>query len=378
LDSATLNLLPKNVIEAQSSFYNLFGSTPRKIFYARSRKTTELYLNTKESLSKKFGKKSENYAFTPNVDYSWNQILRSLCDYNDDNGTKLNVISSHFEHNSLLSPLQQLHKRGLLKLRLISEFELNDSFESVITENSLIALNHISPILGKYRDLTKLSELTKSRGSLLAVDYSRSAGQSPIDLDICDIAIIDPSTDHLSPQGLAISYLTNELIQKLENPFPGSGSIKYVTSETIEQLNSIEKFEVGNVNMSGVNGMFSSLEYMSQIVSQTYSDRQKIQSYLRKRLSELEYVSIISYDDFLGKENGNVLSCILDGFSAHDTVLMLEEIGNVEVRSGRLCSHTGLDFLKLDDVIQISTHVYNDTNDIDRLISALEEISKVF
>ncbi|MFV2014219.1 MAG: hypothetical protein ACC656_02225, partial [Candidatus Heimdallarchaeota archaeon] len=81
LDSATVNLLHKNTINAMTKFDNNVGSTPRKVLYGRSRKATEIYLDAKDKIVAKFGKKSHNYAFTPSLDYSWNQIIRSIVDF---------------------------------------------------------------------------------------------------------------------------------------------------------------------------------------------------------------------------------------------------------------------------------------------------------
>ncbi|MHA2031223.1 MAG: hypothetical protein ACW99Q_17725 [Candidatus Kariarchaeaceae archaeon] len=81
LDSATLNLLPRKSIESMTSFDMNLGSTPRKVLYGRSRKTTEIYLDAKEKIVTKFGSNTHNFAFTPSLDYCWNQIIRSIIDF---------------------------------------------------------------------------------------------------------------------------------------------------------------------------------------------------------------------------------------------------------------------------------------------------------
>ncbi|MCE7735596.1 MAG: aminotransferase class V-fold PLP-dependent enzyme [Candidatus Heimdallarchaeota archaeon] len=378
LDSATINLLSKKTIDAMSTFDMTLGSTPRKVLYERSRKTTEIYLDVKEKLVAKFGTKSHNYAFTPSLDYSWNQIFRSIIDLHDTRKTKLKVITTYFEHNSLLVPLQYLSTIGKINLQILSDFQISDSLTDLIDSNTVIALNHISPILGKYRDLQKVSDLVKSHGALLIVDYSRSAGQTIIDITQSDIAIIDPSTDLLSPQGVSIIYMNDEVISSYQNALPGSGSIKYVSSKSVEQLGTIERFEVGNVNMRALNGLKQSLTDLKSIESQINNEREKLQTYLRNKIDELEFVKIVKHNDDLGTQDGNIITLSMSKSPIHDTVLLLEEIGKVEVRSGRLCAHMGLEFLNLDDVIQISTHIYNDKSDVDRLIDALQEVNNIF
>lgn len=377
-DSATINLLNKKTIDAMSNFDRTLGSTPRKVLYERSRKSTEIYLDVKEKLVTKFGAKTHNYAFTPSLDYSWNQLLRSIIDFHEINKTKLKVITTYFEHNSLLVPLQYLSTIGKIDLHIVSTLHITDSLAEIVDNNTIITLNHISPILGQYRDLRKVSEFVKSKGGSLIVDYSRSAAQTNFDITLSDIAIIDPSMDLLAPQGASIIYMNNEMLSNYQNALPGSGSIKIVSSKGVEQLTTIERFEVGNVNMRALSGLNQSLEDMKSVETQLNSEREKLQMYLRNRFEDLEFVKLVKHDDGLGTQNGNIITISMGDNPIHDTVLLLEEIGKVEVRSGRLCAHMGLEYFNFDDVIQISTHIYNDNSDVDRLINTLKEVRNIF
>ncbi|MHA2099958.1 MAG: aminotransferase class V-fold PLP-dependent enzyme, partial [Candidatus Kariarchaeaceae archaeon] len=331
LDSATLNLLPRKSIESMTSFDMNLGSTPRKVLYGRSRKTTEIYLDAKEKIVTKFGSNTHNFAFTPSLDYCWNQIIRSIIDFHDIRNTKIKVITTYFEHNSLLAPLQYLSTTGKIELLLFSEFEKNGSMVEQIDTNTIVALNHISPILGKYRDIRSISAIVRSQGGLLIIDYSRSAGQTEIDIAISDIAIIDPSMDLLSPQGATILYMNDKVLSKFQNALLGSGSIKYVSSKQIEQLSTIDRFETGNVNMRAISGLHQSLTDIIPISQSLINAREKLHTYIRKIIDDEEIVNCVNYDDGLGATNGNILTISMENMPIHDTVLMLEEIGKIEV-----------------------------------------------
>ena len=302
-----------------------------------------------------------------------------MIDYYNENGNRLKIVASIYDHHSLLAPLQYLESMGKIDVNLITEFNLEDNLLDLINQNTIVAINHVSPILGKYRDIQSLAKTVHSQGGYLAVDFSRSSAQFDVDLKNTDISIIDCSQDLLAPQGIGILFLQNELITSLKNAFPGSGGIKSVSKFEINQLNSIEKFEVGNVNMGGVSALNESMSYLDKIgQANIISQRESLRNYIDKGFEEIEFLNPIDFDDKISQSSSNIFTFTIENTTAHDVILLLEEIGKIEVRSGRLCAHPGLDDLNQEDVIQISTHIYNSLEDIDRLFDTIKEIKTIF
>ena len=127
LDSATLNLQPKTAIDAQSDYIRDVGTTVRMGLHKRSRKSESAYLKSKDTISIFLGGSAENYAWIPNADYGWNLILNL---YREKwVGRKLKVITSIFEHHSLLAPLVHLQNVGAVEiqfLRTADEYNLEN------------------------------------------------------------------------------------------------------------------------------------------------------------------------------------------------------------------------------------------------------------
>lgn len=378
LDSATINLQPQSVIDAQTWYNANLGSTLRKSLYKRSRKSTEIYLDTKERLALQYGGLAESYVFFPNLDYTWNVVIMSIIQYHKR--LKLEpptFLTSIFEEHSLLAPLIQFAKSELISLRFIEKEDSKNFYENLeeIAQNGeYIAISHLSPLNGTYRKLDEISKLAKEYECKLFVDLSRSAGQNPIRIPQCDIdvAIIDPSLDLLGPQGICVAYLSDYFFN-IESPLSGTNSVKEVKVDDVMQLSSYERFEIGNLNLPALNGLKVTFDYYKQLTSNwVAAQRESLQNHLRELLADIETITPIAPNsDF--ELPGSVISVRMKGVSSHDIILLLEEAFSIELRSGTLCSHPGLKYLLLDDVLTISTHVYNSIDEIDTLFESLEQ-----
>jgi selenocysteine lyase/cysteine desulfurase len=62
-----------------------------------------------------------------------------------------------------------------------------------------------------------------------------------------------------------------------------------------------------------------------------------------------------------------------DGMNCHEVALFLDD-QNITVRSGLVCAHPLVKPLSEEGLIQVSLHVYNSTQDIDRLADSLQTI----
>ena len=131
--------------------------------------------------------------------------------------------------------------------------------------------------------------------------------------------------------------------------------------------------------MGGISALKESMGYLDKIGQPVItSHREQLLNHLNKGFDDLEFLNPINVDDKISLSSSNIISFTMENTIPHDVVLLLEEIGKVEVRSGRLCAHPGLDELNHEDVIQISTHIYNTLEDIDLLLQTITEIKSIF
>ncbi|MDH5401839.1 MAG: aminotransferase class V-fold PLP-dependent enzyme, partial [Candidatus Heimdallarchaeota archaeon] len=366
----------------QSSFSTKINNTVRTGLYKSARQATEKYIEAKEIYSKYLGGVPENYAWIPNADYGWNIFLNSLLLKEE----KPNIVTSVFEHHSMLAPLIHLKKLGKINLTLTGiedEFNLTEHLRQMQNKSTFV-FGHVSPLLGLYRDIAGISEVAREKSGVIAIDYSRSIIQSNINLnnhDI-DIGIMDGSIDLLGPQGSGLLFVSEDYLTNMYNPFPGSGGVRFVTESDYGQMRNIERFETGTPNIAGMIGLARSLKYIAKLGNDAIAlHRIELMKYFLDRLQEIERHTLVDplLDYRMGNPNRSSIACFnIVGIGSHDVSMLLDEIANVQVRSGMICTHAGMLSLDLEGTVQVSTHIYNTIEDIDKLIEGLSQIQNMF
>jgi len=382
LDSATMGLQPSISITKQMEFIRDHPYTVRKALHKRARISEQSYYECKADFASFLNVSDDEIAYLPNVDIGTNMMLHSLLAKADE---QPHVVSSVYEHHSFLVPLLHLKNQGKITLSLLETEQepcVVEYLDAKIDEDDIVCFGHTTQVLGLYRNLEEIASVIHERGATGVFDLSRTIGQLPVDLSVegIDIVFIDGSIDLLGPPMSGILYIDEKLIHQLTNPFPSSGNVGKVTAERADQIKGIEKFELGAPNIAGMIGLQSSINYLQQLgIEKITAHRRELISYLISRLSELDAVEIV--DPLLDIHHDNLhrssIVSIHGEFHAHDIALFLDETANIELRSGLLCAHPSVTSLAIEEVIQVSTHVYNDKSEVDTLIDGLQNIIHV-
>ena len=100
-----------------------------------------------------------------------------------------------------------------------------------------------------------------------------------------------------------------------------------------------------------------------------------VTGYALERLSEIDGLTIHGTRDL--DRRGSLVSFALDGIHPHDVAEILGRDG-VCVRAGHHCAQPLMRHLGVPATARASFHVYNNRQDVDRLVAALHEARKVF
>ena len=95
-------------------------------------------------------------------------------------------------------------------------------------------------------------------------------------------------------------------------------------------------------------------------------------NYAIERMSSLKYVKIVPAPKF----KCGVISFNVDGAHPHDLATILDNYG-VCIRAGHHCAQPLMEILGLNSTARISFGVYNELEDIDRFIDALESAKRI-
>ncbi|MBE5735368.1 MAG: aminotransferase class V-fold PLP-dependent enzyme [Clostridiales bacterium] len=236
-------------------------------------------LELRDSATIFFGaENSSNVIITKSCTEAINIAIRSSIKPNG------HIISTIFEHNSVLRTLDHLSKEHNITYTLLSPN--NDGLVSIkdiinnIRENTyMIIVNHISNVTGFKQNITEIGEICKKHNLIFVVDGAQSAGHTNINMREMNINYLSIAGHKgvLGPQGIGLLVCNNTKPAPLI--FGGTGTF----SESISQPIDIpEGIESGTMSIANIMGLNAGIKYVSKNFKKIENKIQKLTNYLIK------------------------------------------------------------------------------------------------
>lgn len=380
LDSGATAQKPSVVLKKMKNFYEKINANPHRGVYKLSVWATEEYAKSRHTVADFIhAQNDEEIVFTKNATESLNLLAYS---YGLNNLQKDDeIVLTIMEHHSNLVPWQMVAKQKGAKLKYLyidENYEIKDSeLKKISSKTKLVSITALSNVLGVIVDTKKIIEKAHSVGAIAIVDASQSVAHIPLDVKSldCDFAVFSGHKMY-APLGVGVLYGKKELLEKMPPFLYGGDMIEYVHEQDATFAPLPTKFEAGTQNVAGAVGLASAIEYIQKIGYDQIKENEKtLLSYAVKKLRELPFVELYCPKD-LNKMSG-VISFNMKGVHPHDVSSLLDG-EDVCVRSGNHCAQPLLRFLGLDSTCRMSISIYNNEEDIDKLIDALNKIYNKF
>jgi cysteine desulfurase / selenocysteine lyase len=378
LDSAATSQKPIQVIEALKNFYENNNSNVHRGVHKLSQEATEMYDQSRKKIADFVSAEFEEIVFVKNsteaintVLYSWARKLQK----GDE------IISTVMEHHSNIVPWQSLKENGVkINFLDIDENGLlrTDQLSEIMTKNTkLVAITHVSNVLGTINDIKEISRIAHDNESLVLVDGAQSVPHMPVNVkDIGADFMVFSGHKMLAPTGIGCLYGKKEIMESMP-PFQlGSDMIKevYLNKATFREIPW--KFEPGTPNFGGAIALGAAVDYLKNIGMKNIRDHEKeLVEYSLKKLQEIEGIKL--YGPLNANSRGGVISFNLGDIHSHDMASVMDEEG-VAIRSGHHCAMPLMKRLSVPSVSRASYYVYNTKDDVDRFLESIEKAKKIF
>jgi hypothetical protein len=207
------------------------------------------------------------------------------------------------------------------------------------------------------------------------LDAAQSACHLNIDVQKLDCDFLAFSGHKIyGPTGIGVLYGKSDVLESMP-PWHGGGEmISQVTFEKTTYAAPPARFEAGTPPIAEVIGLGAAIEWLNQVsLSKIEAHESKITQYALNALRQIPEVQ------FLGnpKERGALISFTLKGIHSHDAAMILDE-ENIAVRSGHHCAQPVMDRFGVSATLRASFGVYTETWEIDRLITGLSRVIRLF
>jgi cysteine desulfurase/selenocysteine lyase len=291
------------------------------------------------------------------------------------------IILSIMEHHANIVPWHFLRERQGVVIKWVdvdSTGALDPArvLEAITPRTKLIAVTHVSNVLGTVVDVKAICEGARAHGVRVLVDGSQAAVHMPVNVqDIgCDFYAV---TGHklYGPSGSGAIYVRHERMAEMR-PFIGGGDmIREVTRDTVTYNDPPMKFEAGTPGIVQTIGLGVALEYMMGLgMDNIAAHEARLRDYARMRMDGLNWISVQGTTP----DKAAIFSFTMKGAAhAHDISTILDKKG-VAVRAGQHCTGPLMEHLGLSATCRASFGVYNTESEVDVLIDALELAHELF
>lgn len=376
LDSAASAQKPLFVLDFMHNFAATRYSNVHRGNYYLSEMATKAYEDARHTIAQFVGAKDEDIIFVRGATEAINLIASS---YGHTLKAGDEVLISEAEHHSNFVPWQMLAKEKGIILKFINvlpsgELDMKD-FENKLSEKTrLVSITQLSNVIGVVNPIEKVIDLAHRAGAKVLVDGCQGIVHTSVDLRELDVDFYAFSGHKLyGPTGIGVLYGKEEIMNELP-PYQGGGDmIEHVSFSGVSFAKTPARFEAGTPAIIEAVGLMAACNYVKNIGYVRIAEHERQLMHL---LSEgLDSVGCV---ETLGdiKLKKSLVCFNLKGIHPQDAAMVLSEMG-VAVRVGHHCAEPITEKYGVNASIRVSLGIYNDGDDIMKLITALLKTQKI-
>lgn len=367
-NAATGGFKPRTVVETTESIIRFLSANPGRSGHRLSVTGAEIVYDCRKALADFFGGIPERTIFTKNCTEALNLAIFGSVKKGG------HVITTVYEHNSVLRPLYHLEKNGIITLDLISpegDMPLASLIEKKIKpETYLIVSTAVSNVSGEVLPVNKIAAIAKKHNLLYLCDGAQGGGHVPLSLSsgISMLAI----AGHKGLYGIMGSgaLLFNESVELSPLIFGGTGTESF---SPYQPECYPEKLESGTVALPAVAGLLEGVKYAQSNFLHFSEHLIKQTALFISAVSQIKNVKCYSTPNPAG-----IVSFSIGEIPSGEIADRLNSEYDVAVRGGLHCAPKMHEFLKTEKngLVRISIAAQNSTRELYYTIKAVSELAK--
>lgn len=327
----------------------------------------------------------EEIAFAASTTVALQNLAKSMASQFEPGDEIIVTIS---DHESNIGPWVRLEELGVkIKFWPLNKETLQldlDDLRPLFSERTkLVAVTHVSNILGTINPIKDIAKAVHDHGALICVDSVAYAPHRAIDVQAMDVDFMAVSIYKVFGPHFAMLYGKYELFRELDNLYH-----YFYDKDKVPA-----KLEAGNASYElsySTTGIFDYLVSLGERAGCEGSARQKLEAafvaitkhenIIAERL--LEYLRSRSDCRVIGIDRGDdarrvpTISFVVDGQDAGEIAKKMDDFG-IAIRFGDFHARRLMEYLELTDnngCVRVSMTHYNTCEEVDNLVTALDEI----
>ena len=379
LDSAATSQKPQVVIDAMSRFLLKENANAHRGVHYLAERATEAYEGARAKAQRFLNAEHvDEIVFVRGTTEAINLVAQTYGMKHVGEGDE--VLITAMEHHSNIVPWQMLCEQTGARLRVAPINDdgelLLDEFERLIgPQTRLVAVTHVSNVLGTINPIRRIVELAHVRGARVLIDGAQAVPHLKVDVQAlgCDFYVFSGHKMY-GPTGIGVLYGRSELLEEMP-PYQGGGDmILSVSFEKTVYNKPPYKFEAGTPNMAGAVGLGAAIDFLTGLGHEALTAHEEdVLAYGTRMLSAVPGLRLIG----TAHAKASALSFVLDGVHPHDIGTILDREG-VAIRVGHHCAQPLMSRLGVPATARASLGCYSTQQDIDALVAGLGQVRELF
>jgi len=377
LDTAATSQKPRPVLDAINRAYGETYATVHRGVYQRSADMTLAYEAARRRVAQFIGGEEREIVFVRGATEAINLVAQCWAGEQLKAGDR--ILLSALEHHSNIVPWQMAAERvgatiDVVPLTEDGRIDLDAMAAMITPQHKLVALAHVSNVLGSVLDATRATAIAHSVGAKILLDGCQAVPRMAVDVAAigCDFYIFSGHKLY-GPTGIGVLWGRYDLLDAMP-PYQGGGSmIDRVTFAKTTYAPPPGRFEAGTPHIVGVVGLHAAIDYVDGIgLDRIHAHETALVAATRERLGQINSVRLFGPADAAG-----IVSFAVEGVHPHDVATILDE-GSVAIRAGHHCAQPLMEMLGVPATARASFGVYNSLADVEALAAGVERVTRIF
>jgi cysteine desulfurase/selenocysteine lyase len=378
LDTAATAQKPQIVLDAMMRAGGVDYATVHRGVYARSANMTVAFEAARARVARFMGAASaDEIVFVRGATEGINLIAHSWGTANLKAGDR--IMLSQLEHHSNIVPWQMVAEKvgahiDVCPLTDDGQVDL-DWLEAHLTPaHKMIALAHVSNVLGSVLDAKRIANAAHTVGAKLLLDGCQAAPRMRLDMAElgCDFYVMSGHKLY-GPTGVGVLWAKAETLNAMP-PYQGGGAmIDRVTFEKTTYAPAPSRFEAGTPMIIEVIGLHTAIDFIDSFGPEAiFAHESALAAQTRHALRTINAITLYGPEQSAG-----IVSFSMAGVHPHDIGTILDE-ENVAIRAGHHCAQPLMDHLGVPATARASFGIYNDEDDVLALVRGIERVKRIF
>jgi len=379
LDNAASSQQPSSVIAAVANYHSHDHANVHRGVHTLSQRATDAYEGARDKLQSFINASSRSeIVLTSGTTESINLVAQSFCRPKLAAGDK--IVITHLEHHSNIVPWQLVCEQTgaeLLVAPINQDGEVVfEALENLLSEDvRMLSIAHVSNALGTINPVREIIAKAQALNIPVLLDGAQGVPHMQIDVQELDCDFYAFSGHKMfGPTGVGVLYGREALLDAMP-PYQGGGDMILEVSFDGTIYNELPyKFEAGTPNISGVIGLGAAVDYLLSVgMANIAQHEQQLLEYMTLELQKVEGMRLYG----TAANKASVQSFLVDDIHSHDLGTILDHQG-VAIRTGHHCAMPVMQFFGVSGTARASLALYNNREDIDRLLEAVIKARTLF